>query len=156
MSSTSNSGEDKESEGELEPKWKRADGGWLAYMSTESGRQEIYVQPLPGPGGKWQISTEGGTEIAWARTGELFYRNGDQMMAVEITTEPTFSAGAPSLLFEGTFQMATLSRANYYVTPDGQRFVMIQASEQQQEAATQINVVENWFEELKQRVPTGN
>ena len=79
------------------------DGRWLAYMSAESGSREIYVQPLPGPGGKWQISTEGGSEVVWAHTGELFYRNGDQMMAVEITTDPAFSAGTPKLLFEGDF-----------------------------------------------------
>ncbi len=73
-------------------------------------------------------------------------------MVVDITTEPSISAGTPKLLFEGTFQGATLSRANYDVTPDGQRFVMIQAVEPEQ-APTQINVVLNWFEELKQRVP---
>ena len=73
--------------------------------------------------------------------------------AVEITTEPTFSAGSPKLLFEGTFQMAILSRANYNVAPDGQRFVMIQENDPDS-AAAQINVVLNWFEELKQRVPT--
>ena len=92
----------------------------------------------------------------WARNGqELFYRNGNKMMVVEITTEPSFSAGTPRLLFERNFQRATLSRANYDVTPNGQRFVMVKPSEQQG-AATQINVVLNWFEELKQRVPTGN
>ncbi len=132
------------------------DGRWLAYMSTESGRQEIYVQPFPGPGGKWQISTEGGREPLWARNGEeLFYRIGDKMMAVEVATAPTFSAGSPRLLFEGTFQMALLSRANYNVAPDGQRFVMIQEGASDS-SVSQINVVLNWFEELKQRVPTGN
>ncbi len=67
-------------------------GQWLAYVSDESGRNEVYVQPFPGPGGKSQISTEGGREVVWAHTGELFYRNGNQMMAEEITTEPSFSA----------------------------------------------------------------
>ena len=134
------------------------DNRWLAYGSGESGRREIYVQPFPGPGGKSQISTEGGTEPVWPRNGrELFYRNGERMMAVEITTEPTFSAGSPRLLFEGRqFSFSAGFGANYDVTSDGQRFVMMQASEQQQEAATQINVVLNWFEELKRRVPTGN
>ena len=131
------------------------DGRWLAYGSNESGRLEVYVQPFPGPGNKWQISTEGGAEPAWARSGrELFYRNGDQMMAVEITTEPTFSAGTPKLLFEGTFQGGGVSRANYGVTPDGQRFAMIQEGGPN-EPPPQIYVVLNWFEELKRRVPTG-
>ncbi len=63
------------------------DGRWLAYVSDESGRFEIYVQPFPGPGGKWQISNGGGIEPVWAKNGrELFYRNGDRMMDVEITT----------------------------------------------------------------------
>jgi len=128
----------------------------MAYVSNESGRAEVYVQPYPGPGAKRQISTEGGNEPVWARDGEeLFYRNGDQMMAVEVTTEPTFSASTPRLLFEGNFQPSSGNLANYDVTPDGQRFVMIQLGGTDSEAS-QINVVLNWFEELKQRVPTGN
>ena len=80
------------------------DGHWLAYISDESGRYEIYVQPYPGPGGKWQISTEGGTEPVWNRNGrELFYRSGDKMMAVDIATQPSFAAGKPRMLFEGPY-----------------------------------------------------
>ncbi len=113
------------------------------------------MQPFPGPGGKRQISTEGGQEPVWAGNGrELFYRNGDRMMAVDITTEPSFSAGIPAMLFEGSFETTNNFRANYDVTPDGQRFLMIQSGEQQDSAATQIHVVLNWFEELKRRVPT--
>jgi len=130
------------------------DGNWLAYVSNESGRQEVYVQPFPGPGGKRQMSTEGGNQPVWARNGqELFYRNASQMIAVDITTEPTFSAGTPKLLFGGTFQVSAAARANYDVTPDGQRFVMVQEGGADSEVS-QINVVLNWFEELKQRVPT--
>ena len=77
------------------------------------------------------------------------------MMAVEVATEPTFSAGSPSLLFEGTFQTSVMSSAAYDVAPDGQRFLMIKVGGEQEEAATQINVVLNWFEELKRRVPSG-
>ena len=131
------------------------DGRWLAYVSNESGRFDVYVQPFPGPGGKRQISTEGGNEPVWSRNGEeLFYRNGNQMMAVEITTEPTFSAGTPSILFEGAFRRGSVLRADYDIAPDGQRFVMLQQGGT--DALTQINVVLNWFEELMQRVPTGN
>ena len=132
------------------------DGRWLAYASDESGQYEVYVQPFPGPGGKWGISTEGGREPVWNLDGqELFYRNGGQMMAVDITTEPAFRAGTPRLLFDAEWEVPTLGgQANYDVSPDGQRFVMIQASEEQQEAVTQINVVLNWFEELKRLVPT--
>src|ERR1019366_2369556 len=69
------------------------DGHWMAYVSNESGRNEIYVVAYPGPGGKWQISTEGGTEPIWNRNGrELFFRDGKKMMAVDIATLPSFSA----------------------------------------------------------------
>jgi eukaryotic-like serine/threonine-protein kinase len=132
------------------------DGRWLAYMSDESGGREIYVQPYPGPGGKWQISTEGGTEPVWNPNGrELFYRSGDKMMAVEITAQPSFSVGKPKVLFEGRYVLTAATFPNYDVSPDGQRFLMIKPSEQEQAAPTQINVVLNWFEELKRRVPTG-
>ncbi len=77
------------------------------------------------------------------------------MMAVDITTEPAFRAGTPRLLFDAEWEVPRLGgQANYDVSPDGQRFVMIQASEEQQEAVTQINVVLNCFEELKRLVPT--
>jgi eukaryotic-like serine/threonine-protein kinase len=132
------------------------DGRWLAYLSNESGRYEIYVQPYPGPGGKWQISTEGGTEPVWNPDGrELFYRSGDKMMAVDITTQPSFSAGKPRVLFEGRYEPAPLTNPNYDVSRDGQRFLMLKPAGQADEAATQINVVLNWFEELKRLVPPG-
>ncbi len=131
------------------------DGRWLAYISNEPGRYEIYVKPYPGPGGKWQISTEGGTEPAWNRNGrELFYRSGDKMMAVDIATQPGFAAGKPRILFEGPYAPAPFPTTNYDVSPDGQRFLMVKPSEQGA-APTQINVVLNWFEELKRRVPVG-
>ena len=133
------------------------DGRWLAYVSDESGRNELFVRPFPKvEEGKWQISTDGGVEPRWAPNGrELFYRNelGDRMMAVDITTEPTFGAGTPRLLFEGVYTRSAGGSAFYDVTPDGQRFVMVQA---QQGAGAQINVVLNWFEELKRLVPTDN
>jgi eukaryotic-like serine/threonine-protein kinase len=132
------------------------DGRWLAYISDESGRYEVYVQPYPGPGGKWQISTEGGMEPIWNRNGrELFYRNGDKMMGVEIDTQPNFTAGKPRMLFEGPYELPPIPIANYDVSPDGQRFLMLKPSESVGTAPTQINVVLNWFEELKRRVPTG-
>ena len=124
--------------------------------SNESGRFEIYVQPYPGPGGKWQVSTEGGTEPVWNPNGrELFYRSGDKMMAVDVTTQPSFSVGKPRMLFEGQFEPAPATFPNYDVSSDGQRFLMLKPSEQAASAPTQINVVLNWFEELKQKVPTG-
>jgi len=132
------------------------DGRWLAYVSDESGRYEVYVQPYPGPGGKSQISTDGGTEPMWNRNGrELFYRNGNKMMAVDAATQPSFSVGKPRMLFERAYEPGPLPVANYDVSSDGQRFLMLKLVEQEQAAPTQINVVLNWFEELKRKVPTG-
>jgi Tol biopolymer transport system component len=131
------------------------DGRFIAYASDESGRFEIYVRPYPGPGGKWQISTEGGTEPVWNPKGrELFYRSGTKMMAVEVTTQGAFSAGKPKVLFEGQYVPTPRSFQDYDVSPDGQRFLMLKSGEQSQ-APAQINIVLNWFEELKQKVPTG-
>ena len=133
------------------------DGHWLCYISDESGRYEVYVQPYPGPGGKYQISSEGGAEPVWNPTGkELFYRSGNKMMAVDITTQPSFSAGKPKMLFEGPYLPTPLTFPNYDVSLDGQRFLMIKPAEQNSSSSlTQIVVVQNWFEELKQKVPTG-
>src|SRR3984893_12581049 len=132
------------------------DGHWLAYVSDESGRYETYVQPYPGPGGKWQVSTEGGTEPVWNRSGRpLFYRGGDKMMVVDIATQPSFTVGKPRMLFEGQYLPTTGTSPDYDVSPDGQRFLMLKPAEQAQAAPTQINVVLNWFEELKQKVPVG-
>jgi Tol biopolymer transport system component len=133
-----------------------ADGRWLAYASDESGRREIYVQPYPGPGGKWQISTDGGNEPQWSRKGtELFYRSGKKMMAVDIAIQPGFAAGKPRQLFEGDYQVTATgwARPNYDVSPDDQRFLMLKAVERGQAPVTQINVVLNWSEELKHLVP---
>jgi serine/threonine-protein kinase len=125
------------------------DGRWLAYVSNESGRNEVYVQPYPGPGGKWPISTGGGIGPRWNPNGrELFYRNGDRMMVVDITTQPAFSAGNPRLLFEGQYARNPADVANYDISPDGQRFLMVKETPQAGSAA-QINVILNWFEDLQ-------
>jgi serine/threonine-protein kinase len=131
------------------------DGHWLAYISNESGRYEVYVQPYPGPGGKWQISTDGGTEPIWNPTGrELFYRDGSKMMSVEVSTQSGLTTGKPRMLFEGPYQPSPATTPNYAVSPDGQRFLMLKFVGTPEEAPMQINVVLNWFEELKRRVPT--
>jgi len=135
---------------EISPRFS-PDGRWIAYASDESGRYEIYVQPYPGPGGKWQISTDGGTEPVWVRNGELFYRSGDKMMAVETTTQSNFSADKPKLLFERHYATYNTMPA-YDVTPDGQRFLLAKTGGQ---APEEINVVLNWVEELKQKSTAG-
>ena len=130
------------------------DGRWLTYLSDQSGQPELYIRPFPGPGGEVQVSTDGASGITGWLDGELFYRagtNAEKMMAVETRTKPTLSVGRPQLLFEGYYD-----RTSGSVTPDGQRFLLLKPQEQQQDVVNQIHVVLNWFEELKQRVPTGN
>jgi serine/threonine-protein kinase len=132
------------------------DGRRIAYVSDESGKPEVYVQPFPPGGGKWQVSTDGGTEPVWNRNGrELFYRSGDRMMAVDVVTQPSFSSGRPRQLFEGKYvsSLFPLTGFAYDVSPDGQRFLMIE--ETGATTAAQINVVLNWAEELTRRVPVG-
>jgi serine/threonine-protein kinase len=127
------------------------DGHWLAYVSNESGESEIYARPYPGPGSKWPISSGGGTEPVWAKNGrELFFRNGDKIMSAEIIMHPKFSSGKPKVILQGNYERSPVSRANYDVSPDGRRFIMIKESGREA-APTQLNIVFNWFEELKSR-----
>jgi eukaryotic-like serine/threonine-protein kinase len=126
------------------------DGKWLAYLSDESGREEVYVQAFPSSGGRWQVSTDGGSEPVWARSGrELFYRSGNTLMSVDIEAKPTFSAGVPKRLFESRF-VSNVGRANYDVSVDGKQFLMVEAIGSDTRT-TQVNVVQEWFEELKRR-----
>jgi serine/threonine-protein kinase len=132
------------------------DGRWLAYVSDESGRQEIYVRPFPGPGGKMQISTEGGNEPMWARNGrELFYRNGDKMMVTAVETQGVFAASQPKQLFEGHYETSyNAFERDYDISPDRQEFLMVKAAEQES-PPTQLNVVLNWSDELRRLAPAG-
>ena len=132
------------------------DGQWLAYVSNQSGRNEVYVRPLAEPGGRRvTVSTAGGVEPVWAPDGgELFYRNGRQMIAAQVRSEAEFNIGARDVLFEGDY-LASTYRVQYDVHPDGQRFLMIRTGDMSVEGIGTINVILNWFEELKERVPTG-
>ncbi len=76
----------------------------MAYISDESGRAEVYVRPYPDPGGRWQVSLDGGTEPRWSPTGrEIFYRSGDRMMAAAVKTQGGFEVGSRTQLFEGPY-----------------------------------------------------
>ena len=132
------------------------DGRWVAYSSDESGRPEVYVQAFPGPGLKLQISNGGGTDPVWRRSGgELFYRAGDKMMAVSVTTAPQFKASAPAELWAGSYSAGTsascgmpgVSSSNYDVSADGQRFLMVR-DDDGSAVATKIVVVLNWAEHV--------
>ncbi len=130
------------------------DGKWFVYVSDESGRDEVYVQAFPGPGGRWQISYGGGTEPVWSRNGkELFYRSADRMMAVDVVPETTFSFGTPHIVFDGRFVTTRRGEPAYDVTADGQRFLMVRRDPRSN--AARLNIVLNWGEDLKARVNAG-
>jgi serine/threonine protein kinase len=146
---------------EIQPKIS-PDGRCMVYTSNESGRNEIYVRPFPEVNkGRWQVSTSGGDSPLWSRNGrELFYLNGDAVMAVSVKTEPSFDiVGTPQVLFRGMYVSAAPDNGTPWdISPDGKRFLMIKppASTGAAPAAAgprRINIVLNWFEELKQRVP---
>jgi hypothetical protein len=130
------------------------DGRWVAWVSDESGAEEVYVASYPDLVDKLAISTGGGTAPKWSRDGrELFYRQGDALMAVAVDTSRGFRAAKPTRLFAGSY--TGVGRADVFdVAPDGRRFVMVKSDE----AATlqQLTVVHNWFEELKRLVPSSS
>jgi Tol biopolymer transport system component len=132
------------------------DGRWITYVSNESGRAEVYVQPFPGPGGKWPISNEGGTQPLWSRDGrQLFYRKPNQVWVVDVQTGSGFSASKPRLLFEQPGYSGGGPLRTWDISPDGQRFLMVKLEERKSQPVTEMILVQNWFEELKRLVPTG-
>ncbi len=143
------------------------DGQWMAYASNEATgvalKDEIYVRPFPEVSkGKWQVSTSGGDCPLWSPDGrELFYLGRDNsVMAVAVDTKPTLSFGTPKILFKTANLGVSESSGNPWdIHPDGKRFLMIKPPPSEGAASADarprnINVVLNWFEELKQRVPT--
>ena len=125
------------------------DGKWIAYQSDKTGRYEIYVQPFPGSGGGSTVSTNGGTQVRWNRSGrELFYVSADdRLMAVPIrfgSNGTTVEPGTPLGLFATNVgsDAADTNRHQYMVSPDGQSFVMNSASGEA--SASPITVILNW------------
>ena len=131
------------------------DGRWLAYISNESGRYEVYVRAYPGAGEKTTVSTDGGFEPVWSPDGrELFYRIGARMMVAAIQTSPVFRSSRPRELFEGPYLSGADTAAiatTYDVAADGEHFLMIEGGEE--EGGNQLHLVLNWFEELKRLAP---
>ena len=123
------------------------DGKWLSYVSNESGQNEIYLRPFGGPERRWQVSSQGGTQALWNPNGrEIFYRDGNKMMAVDVTVAgDDLKLSPPRLLFEQRFAYgAGISIANYDVTRDGQRFLMVK----DEAGAGRLNIVLNAFADL--------
>ena len=135
------------------------DGRYVAHVSSQTGQREIYIRPFPGPGGQTTVSVGGGVEPAWAPTGELFYQRPRDymMMVVEVSTDPVLTVGRPVELFAGSGASGVTAR--YAVTADGQRFLMSASLVASGEAGAdggrrpKVIVVQNWVEELKERVP---
>ena len=138
------------------------DGRFVAYQSPETGEQALYIRPFPGPGVQTPVSVGGATEGVWSANGELFFRRREDyaMMVVDVSTDPELTVGPPRELFPGTQgPPGAGGRARYAVTPDGEKFLfradMLRSEEAElrTRAPLQINIVLNWFEELRERVP---
>jgi Tol biopolymer transport system component len=127
-------------------------GRWIAYVSDETGQDEVYVRAYPGPEGKLQISNGGGNEPVWGPKGRIiYYRNRDWMMSVNIVTEDPFDVSRPRALFETHYDDAGVAYPGYDIAPDGQAFIMVRS--ERELVATQAHIVLNWFDELKRRAP---
>ena len=125
------------------------DDRFLAYESDKSGRYEIHVQPFPDGGTEWPVSVKGGRQPRWRGDGKgLYYvENDNTLVAVSVSTTPTFSVGAPNRLFQD--ERAFRGRGHQYdVARDGQRFVVVKTLKQPK---TQIRVVQNWFAQFKEQ-----
>jgi eukaryotic-like serine/threonine-protein kinase len=123
------------------------DGRSVAYISNETGRNEVYVQPYPGPGPKIKVSTEGGVEPAWAPGGrEIFYRTSDSLMAAPVETQPALSVGTARALLPDHYDRWSREDGsrNYDVSPDGSRFLFIRSQDLKQEPVTRLNLMTNW------------
>ena len=124
------------------------DGRFVAYASNESGRIEVYVQSFPDPSSKLQVSNDGGSQVRWSRDGkELFYVEGDTLISVSISLQPSFSIGRRRKLFSTPELAMTTGPQRYDVSPDGKRFVTLEIVEP---ARNEIRIVENWYEEFRE------
>ncbi|MGQ0736931.1 MAG: protein kinase domain-containing protein [Acidobacteriota bacterium] len=116
------------------------DGRWAAYASNETGQFEIWIRSLEAGGSAAQISTDGGTEAQWLRSGDLFYRSGNRWMVTRVTTRPALKWEPPRLVFQTDF-MDTPGRS-FAVSPDGQRLLVVKRAEP--DRSTAIQVLSNW------------
>jgi Tol biopolymer transport system component len=135
------------------------DGRWMAYTSIESGSEEIYIRPFPDVyAERRKISVSGGDSPLWSPDGrEIFYRNGNAVIAVSAKTSPTFIFETPRTLFQGTYVSSVNSAGSrdsttWDISPDGKKFLMMKQSSAG-EGLRKILIVLNWLEELKKRAP---
>ena len=124
------------------------DGRYVAYTSAESGVFEVYVQRFPEGGRKRQISASGGTQPRWSRDGtELFFVDDDALMVVQVEHSETLSVSAPERLFQAEALVGT-EHPHYDVSSDGQRFILAENTDRN---PARIRVVQNWYEEFRDR-----
>jgi Tol biopolymer transport system component len=132
-------------------------GHWVAYSSDESGRSEIYVQPFRGSRDRAQVSTDGGSDPEWSPKGNrVFYRRGNTVMAADVMTGEHLVIGKPRKLFDGGWELSGgwdfgLIGRPFAVMPDGERLLMVRY--EPAAIPTRINLIVNWFDQLKHRVP---
>jgi hypothetical protein len=130
------------------------DGRWLAYASNETGRDEVYVEPLEG-GGRWQVSTDGGTFPLWGPEGRtLYFADHLGLYRVDVRTGDRFDHGTPERLFEGHFRLQAPPLPHHDISPRGDTFVLVQPGEARG-GPREIVVNLNWFAELERLVSAG-
>jgi serine/threonine-protein kinase len=132
------------------------DGRFIAYVSDESGRDEVYVVPYPGPGAKSQISTDGGWAPRWHPNGrELFYVSASRLMAVSLEATPTFRPQTPRVLFSNPVLLgASITATPYSVARDGERFLMVKpARAPDRDSVRELRTIVNWFDDLRRLAP---
>jgi serine/threonine-protein kinase len=128
-------------------------GNWVAYVSDESGRNEVYVRPYP-EGTRVQISAAGGSQPVWSSNGrELFFRSGDELLSVNVTPGQNFTASKPVVLFSRSMPEESSGRAyefmaDYDISKDGSRFVTPKYNPNSTNVP-RARVILNWFAELK-------
>jgi eukaryotic-like serine/threonine-protein kinase len=124
------------------------DGRWIAFVTSESGRDEVVVQPFPSPGGRVQVSAGGGTEPLWSHDGRrLFYRGSGKLMAADVRTAPGFSVVARDTMFADKYVFATNPHPNFDVFPDGTHFVFLEPDH-----SGEMIVVTNWRAVLRKQM----
>ena len=119
------------------------DGRWIAYCSNESGRDEVYIKRFPTGEDRWQVSSQGGAQPRWTRDGkEIFFVEGDTLVAIPVTTRPEVSLGRPERLFSDPLLDSVYADQLYDVSADGERFVVVENVGGN--PFSQIRVVQNW------------
>ena len=126
------------------------DGRWVAFVTTESGGPQVVVQPLPGPGARVQVSIKGGSEPVWSRDGRrIFYRTEGKFRVAEVSATPTFHVVARADFMADTFLPSTGPHANYDVSPDGKKLLVLKGEREQ------LLVVHNWGAEVRAKLEQG-